>query len=142
MELFARGSVSALGSDTLVRKSSDLRISQVTRARNSDPAAAEGDKASTSGEVVSDGRLEDLDTFQKLGLSDFLCACARNLGYRYPTPIQQASIPAIIAGRDVIGCAETGSGKVSTLFHLLPYIATKQPNSCYLDRGLCFPHPA
>ncbi len=35
------------------------------------------------------------------------------MGFRKPTPIQQACIPAILSGRSVIGCAETGSGKTA-----------------------------
>jgi superfamily II DNA/RNA helicase len=45
------------------------------------------------------------------GLKDWLCDVCRAMGYRKPFPIQQHCIPAILRRKDVMGCAETGSGK-------------------------------
>eukprot|EP01025_Chloroclados_australasicus_P011780 TRINITY_DN1521_c2_g1_i1.p1 TRINITY_DN1521_c2_g1~~TRINITY_DN1521_c2_g1_i1.p1 ORF type:complete len:497 (-),score=90.05 TRINITY_DN1521_c2_g1_i1:559-2049(-) len=57
---------------------------------------------------------EDTDlTFKDLGLSEELQSLCSNLKISKPTPIQSACIPAILAGRDVIGVAETGSGKTA-----------------------------
>jgi ATP-dependent RNA helicase DDX49/DBP8 len=53
------------------------------------------------------------DTFKDLGLSDWICSSTSAMGFRRPTPIQSACIPAIMQGRDVMGCAETGSGKTA-----------------------------
>lgn len=52
-------------------------------------------------------------TFASLGLTDWICTSVKAMGYKRPTPIQQECIPAILQGRDVIGCAETGSGKTA-----------------------------
>jgi ATP-dependent RNA helicase RhlE len=52
-------------------------------------------------------------TFSELDLSPRLAAGVHALGYEEPTPIQQQSIPAIMAGRDVIGLAQTGTGKTA-----------------------------
>jgi ATP-dependent RNA helicase RhlE len=50
-------------------------------------------------------------TFDDLGLADALLQAAHRRGYPAPTPIQAQAIPAALAGRDVLGCAATGSGK-------------------------------
>lgn len=54
-----------------------------------------------------------MNTFASLGLSANLVRAAAELGYSQPTPIQAAAIPAALAGRDVQGCATTGSGKTA-----------------------------
>lgn len=57
-------------------------------------------------------------SFDTFGLHPALLRAVKGLGYTDPTPIQQAAIPAILSGRDVIGCAQTGTGK--TAAYLLP----------------------
>ena len=52
-------------------------------------------------------------TFSRFNLSPRLTAGVRELGYEEPTPIQQLSIPPIMAGRDVMGLAQTGTGKTA-----------------------------
>ena len=52
-------------------------------------------------------------TFDSLSLHPDLLRGIRDLGFTQPTPIQAQAIPAIIAGRDVIGCAQTGTGKTA-----------------------------
>ncbi|MEK6375181.1 MAG: DEAD/DEAH box helicase [Acidobacteriota bacterium] len=51
--------------------------------------------------------------FSALGLNDSLVQTLSALGYEAPTPIQQRTIPALLAGRDVIGQAQTGTGKTA-----------------------------
>lgn len=52
-------------------------------------------------------------TFENLGLSADLLATVAREGYTEPTPVQSAAIPLIIAGRDVLAAAQTGTGKTA-----------------------------
>lgn len=52
-------------------------------------------------------------TFKDLGIIESLCDACENLGYKSPTPIQAEAIPIALQGRDLIGLAETGSGKTA-----------------------------
>ena len=50
-------------------------------------------------------------TFESLGLIAPILTALRDLGYEAPSPIQEKAIPPALAGRDVLGCAQTGTGK-------------------------------
>ncbi|KAI7294458.1 ATP-dependent rRNA helicase, partial [Hortaea werneckii] len=52
-------------------------------------------------------------TFADLGVTESLCDACESLGFKNPTPIQTESIPVALGGRDIIGLAETGSGKTA-----------------------------
>jgi ATP-dependent RNA helicase DeaD len=52
-------------------------------------------------------------TFADLGLSPAVMRAVAEAGYRIPTPIQLQAIPALLAGRDVVGRAQTGTGKTA-----------------------------
>ncbi|MDX9714091.1 MAG: DEAD/DEAH box helicase [Dissulfurispiraceae bacterium] len=52
-------------------------------------------------------------SFEKFGLSGHIMSSIRELGYTEPTPIQQQSIPHILQGRDIMGLAQTGTGKTA-----------------------------
>src|SRR5688572_29835114 len=53
------------------------------------------------------------DGFSHLGLDEALVAALSELGYEEPTPIQREAIPALLAGRDLLGQAATGTGKTA-----------------------------
>ena len=52
-------------------------------------------------------------SFSKLGLSSRLCTTLESLGLKDPTPIQVKAIPEVLAGHDVLGIAQTGTGKTA-----------------------------
>ena len=54
-----------------------------------------------------------MTTFKELGLSEPVLAALREVGYQSPSPIQEQAIPPLLAGRDVIGQAQTGTGKTA-----------------------------
>jgi superfamily II DNA/RNA helicase len=52
--------------------------------------------------------------FNELGLSPELLQAITDTGYTTPTPIQEQAIPVVAQGRDVLGCAQTGTGKTAS----------------------------
>ncbi len=52
-------------------------------------------------------------SFDTLGLSDKVVSAVKSVGYTTPTPIQQQAIPHVLARRDVLGLAQTGTGKTA-----------------------------
>jgi superfamily II DNA/RNA helicase len=52
-------------------------------------------------------------SFSHLGLSDKVLAAVAATGYKTPTPIQEQAIPHVLARRDVLGIAQTGTGKTA-----------------------------
>jgi len=64
-----------------------------------------------------------MTTFEDLGLSKPLLDALEHLGYKEPTPIQEETIPLLLGGRDVIGQAQTGTGKTAAFgLPMLDYI--------------------
>ncbi|WP_141331374.1 DEAD/DEAH box helicase [Myxococcus sp. AB025B] len=60
------------------------------------------------------------DSFERLGLSPDTLGALRRVRFTQPTPIQVQAIPPALAGKDVIGCAATGTGK--TAAYVLPLV--------------------
>ena len=78
--------------------------------------------------------------FSHLGLDSLLLTALNELNYQQPTPIQQAAIPAILHGRDVVAGAETGSGKTAAfalpILHKLHHQAASTPTKGNQVRAL------
>jgi ATP-dependent RNA helicase DeaD len=60
-------------------------------------------------------------TFSELGLTDAVLRALKDVGYETPSAIQAATIPPLLAGRDVVGLAQTGTGKTAAF--ALPILA-------------------
>lgn len=54
-----------------------------------------------------------MTTFRDLGLNDNILKAIEDVGYTTPTPIQEQAIPYVLQMRDVLGCAQTGTGKTA-----------------------------
>jgi len=67
-------------------------------------------------------------TFNTLGLSESLLQAVQQTGYTSPTPIQQQAIPEILAGRDVMAAAQTGTGKTAGFTLPLLQLISGRPN--------------
>ena len=80
------------------------------------PDAAEAESPET-GQVEAPADAPDAEppriTFAELGLSEPVLHAIADMGYLHPTPIQQQAIPYVLMGRDVLGTAQTGTGKTA-----------------------------
>lgn len=61
--------------------------------------------------------------FSDLGLLPQILLAAQEAGYQEPSPIQQKAIGSVLEGRDLIGCAQTGTGKTAAFAMPIPSIA-------------------
>ena len=83
--------------------------------------------------LVSEMDVPPQHSFKGLGIIDPLCDACTALGYRAPTPIQHGAIPLALQGRDLIGLAETGSGKTAAF--ALPILqGTININALWVNR--------
>jgi probable ATP-dependent RNA helicase DDX4 len=67
--------------------------------------------AQVSGENV----LRPIDSFETAGLRPFVLNNVKKSGYTKPTPVQKHALPVIMEGRDLMACAQTGSGKTVSM---------------------------
>ena len=69
----------------------------------------------------------EMTAFAELGLSDEILQAIVDLGYESPTPIQEQAIPSLLEGLDVIGQAQTGSGKTAAFgLPMLSYVDVRE----------------
>jgi len=76
-------------------------------------------------------------TFQKLGIIMPILNAIELQGYTQPTPIQQKAVPLVLQGRDLIGCAQTGTGKTAAFaIPILQQLHAKKPKQPRSVRAL------
>jgi ATP-dependent RNA helicase RhlE len=75
--------------------------------------SADAGSACAPGQDVQSKRVTSTEPFSALGLVPPLLRAVREAGYETPTPIQRDAIPPALAGRDLLGCAQTGTGKTA-----------------------------
>jgi ATP-dependent RNA helicase RhlE len=79
----------------------------------------------------------NMSDFQSLGLSEKLLQAVKNEGYTSPTPVQEQSIPPLLAGRDVLGVAQTGTGKTAAFaLPVLQVMSRSRPQGKRFVRAL------
>jgi ATP-dependent RNA helicase DDX47/RRP3 len=87
-------------------------------------------------EASFDGSVVDPDSskkvsFASLGLDEVLCNTCEKLGWSHATAIQAASIPYALQGKDVIGLAQTGSGKTGSFALPILHQLLQHPQPLY-----------
>jgi ATP-dependent RNA helicase RhlE len=69
-------------------------------------------------------------TFKDLGIIDPILKALNNEGYIHPTPIQEQSIPILLNRKDLLGCAQTGTGKTAAFaIPILQHIHANEPSN-------------
>ena len=87
-------------------------------AQNNDELEMLNTAADASFSSESADAADALARFADLGLSDEVLAAVEDLGYEHATPVQAMAIPQVLAGRDILAAAQTGTGKTAAF--LLP----------------------
>lgn len=79
---------------------------------------------------------ENMTTFDELGLAPKVARAVAEAGYETPTPIQAQAIPAALQGRDVLGIAQTGTGKTASFTLPMATILSKGRARARMPRSL------
>jgi superfamily II DNA/RNA helicase len=90
----------------------EAELSARSAAEPEDQETPPRDEADGDERVAEDAAAE-ADGFGPLGLSEPILRALHDKGYLRPTPIQAQAIPTVLMGRDVLGCAQTGTGKTA-----------------------------
>ena len=69
--------------------------------------------------------VENLPSFAELGIAEPILKALLDVGYETPSPIQAAAIPPLLEGRDILGQAQTGTGKTAAF--ALPLLSRLNP---------------
>jgi len=89
-------------------------------AKAEDPAAAADEAPAAPAEAE-----KPRNGFDKLGLDERVLRAIKSVGYETPSAIQEATIPVLLSGRDVVGLAQTGTGKTAAF--ALPILSRIEP---------------
>ena len=66
-------------------------------------------------DVTGEDKPQHITTFEEVELFESTKAAVTKCGYKRPTPVQKYAIPIILSGRDLMACAQTGSGKTVSI---------------------------
>ena len=93
---------------------SDSQHDAAEIAAQPDSAFPAGEASPPAAAAAAEGPAGAADGFAPLGLSEPVLRALHDKGYLQPTPIQAQAIPTVLMGRDVLGCAQTGTGKTAS----------------------------
>jgi len=105
------------------------------------PPISAGPAPSASDPIAVEAPAEPVVQFSDFGLAPSIIQAVTELGYREPTPIQAQAIPVVMTGQDVMGAAQTGTGKTAgfalpILHRLLPLASTSTSPARHPVRAL------
>jgi len=118
-----------------VKKAATEDVKEKKDKKDRKRKAQEEEEAEASDEAAAPLDGEDETTapksFRDLGVIDALAESCEAMGYTKPTPIQSESIPLALQGRDIIGLAETGSGKTAAFALPILQALIETPSSLF-----------
>lgn len=107
------------------------------QTNSSDSRAQQGTRGLQPREAVAPATLGSAAAFARLGLIPEICRALATEGYENPTEIQERSIPDLLKGRDLLGCAQTGTGKTASFaLPVLQLLNTSGRPSSASPRGM------
>ncbi|CAI6339975.1 unnamed protein product [Periconia digitata] len=106
---------------------SESESDQSNSGKEEEVAEEDEERSQSENDAVSSGK----KTFADLGVREELCEACANLKFTNPTPIQEQSIPLALGGRDIIGLAETGSGKTAAFVLPILQALMEKPQSLF-----------
>merc|ERR1712183_1193505 len=92
----------------------DLQTSMSSSESESDTDEVQNNEEGVEEASITHHKEVSNKTFVELGLGDVLCEACEKVGWKKPSRIQEEAIPVALSGKDVIGLAETGSGKTGS----------------------------
>lgn len=101
-----------------------------SRSPSPAPEASTSEFQALTDPTLAEG-VEAPATFASLGLIEPLCAACDSLGFKAPSDIQRECIPYGIQGRDIIGLAQTGSGKTAAFALPILQALWDEPNGLF-----------
>lgn len=81
-----------------------------------------------------------INSFDTCGLRSLIVDNIKKSGYKRPTPVQKHAIPIIMAGRDLMACAQTGSGKTAAFVVPMIHTLLENPRDLIKTGTSCEPH--
>jgi superfamily II DNA/RNA helicase len=101
-----------------IEAAADVETSDAAPAVQALPVIDADDDGGADGDAEEDDAEDEIapprTVFADLGLSEPILKAVLEMGYMHPTPIQEQAIPFVLMGRDVLGCAQTGTGKTAS----------------------------